>query len=76
MRPESRVLSGRDAMAAAELEDLIALVDYQLARTRSLDDQRAEQLWQQRVNLMSGLVQVQEQGTRSRGRVQNASYQQ
>jgi hypothetical protein len=76
MRPESRVLNGRDAMAAAELEDLIALVDYQLGYVRSLDDQRAEQLWQQRVNLMSGLVQVREQGALSRGGVQNASYQQ
>jgi len=76
MRPESRVLTGHDAMTAVELEDLIALVDYQLARTRSLDDQRAKQLWQQRVDLMSGLVQVREQGTRSRGRMQNASYRQ
>ncbi len=76
MRPESRVLTGRDAMTAAELEDLIALVDYQLARTRSLDDQRAKQLWQQRVNLMNGLVYVHEQSGRSRGYLRNASFQQ
>lgn len=61
-RPESRVIDTRTAQVVIELEDRIAAVDARLARVASLDrDKRlAEQvsLWQERVGLMSALVDV------------------
>lgn len=61
-RPESRVIDTRTAQVVIELEDRIAAVDARLARVPSLDrDKRlAEQvsLWQERVGLMSALVDV------------------
>jgi hypothetical protein len=61
-RPESRVIDTRTAQVVIELEDRIADVDARLARVASLDrDKRlAEQvsLWQERVGLMSALVDV------------------
>ena len=61
-RPDSRVIDTRTAQVVIELEDRIAAVDARLARVASLDrDKRlAEQvsLWQERVGLMSALVDV------------------
>ena len=61
-RPDSRVIDTRTAQVVIELEDRIAAVDARLARAASLDrDKRlAEQvsLWQERVGLMSALVDV------------------
>ena len=61
-RPESRVIDTRTAQVVIELEDRIAAVDARLARVASLDRSKrlAEQvsLWQERVGLMSALVDV------------------
>jgi hypothetical protein len=54
--PDSRVLNGRAAVMVIQLEDRIADLDVRLAETRELDRQLA--LWQQRVGLMSALVDV------------------
>ncbi len=54
--PDERVLSGRAAVMVIQLEDRIADLDVRLAQTRELDRQLA--LWQQRVGLMSALVDV------------------
>jgi hypothetical protein len=61
-RPDSRVIDTRTAQVVIELEDRIAAVDARLARVASLapDKRLAEQvsLWQERVGLMSALVDV------------------
>ena len=55
--PESRVMSGRAAALAAELEDRIAVIDGALARRQAREAQLV-QLWQQRVDLMHQLYSV------------------
>jgi anti-sigma factor RsiW len=61
-----RVTSARSAGAIAELEDGIALVDYQLAQldTADLDDVTRRALWRKRVELMESLVTVRYAGER------------
>ncbi len=60
--PEDRVLDGRTAGIAQELEDRIARVDRELEMTELLDQQaRDEQLlklWRERVGLLDALVDV------------------
>jgi hypothetical protein len=60
--PDERVMSGRTAALAAELEDRIAAIDGELARVGFTDGTpRADELvklWQQRVDLMQQLVGV------------------
>ena len=58
--PAGRVLSGRAASAAAQIEDGIALVDAQLNEAQSERMREADlvPLWQQRVQLMGQLVNV------------------
>ena len=58
--PEQRAMRGSTAYTVAELEDLLALVDDHLSRVTLEPNapERAERLWQQRVNLMNSLVQV------------------
>ena len=60
--PDSRVLDGRTAGIAQELEDLIARVDRELEMTE-LTEQRAPEaellrLWRERVGLLDALVDV------------------
>ncbi|HRP08076.1 MAG TPA: hypothetical protein PLL69_06260 [Gemmatimonadales bacterium] len=61
-RPDTRAIDARTAQVVIELEDRIADVDARLSRTaamehnRRLDQQVA--LWQERVGLMSALVDV------------------
>jgi hypothetical protein len=61
-RPDQRVLDSRTVELVISLEDRIADVDARLARTATLDkrERLAEQveLWQERVGLMSALVDV------------------
>ena len=60
--PDARVMSGSAAALVAVLEDRIAAIDGELARTGSPDPaSRADELvklWQQRVDLMQQLVGV------------------
>jgi hypothetical protein len=59
--PDSRVVSGRAASLAAELEDRIATVDGWLAQRNAVPagpDPQLVKLWQDRVNLMQQLVDV------------------
>ena len=59
--PDSRVVSGRAASAAAELEDRIATVDGWLAQLNAAPagpDPQLVKLWEDRVNLMQQLVDV------------------
>jgi DNA repair exonuclease SbcCD ATPase subunit len=60
--PESRVLDGRTARMAQELEDRIARVDRELEATELLRQQAREQellkLWRERVGLLDALVDV------------------
>jgi len=60
--PESRVLDGRTARIAQELEDRIAAVDRQLEMADLMDSvQRQSQelsLWRERVGLLDALVDV------------------
>ena len=60
--PESRVLDGRTAGIAQELEDRIARVDRELEMTELLERQAREaallQLWRERVGLLDALVDV------------------
>ena len=60
--PESRVLDGRTAGIAAELEDRIARVDRELEMTELLERQarqdRLLRLWRERVGLLDALVDV------------------
>ncbi|MEO8669951.1 MAG: hypothetical protein ABI411_01475 [Tahibacter sp.] len=50
-------LSGQDLMAAAEIEDLIGMVDLQLAATAT-DDVDSASLWKQRVELLHDLAAI------------------
>jgi hypothetical protein len=60
--PESRVLDGRTARIAQELEDRIAAVDRELQMTDLADPGRRQsqelQLWRERVGLLDALVDV------------------
>lgn len=58
--PDGRVVSGRSAALAAELEDRIADIDGELVRVGGAQTQSADlvKLWQQRVDLMQQLVGV------------------
>jgi hypothetical protein len=66
---DARVVKGRSAVLAAQLEDRIALVDGELAQMGQTTSRSPESelvnLWKQRVNLMQQLYQV---------RVTRASY--
>lgn len=60
--PEARVLDGRTARIAQELEDRIARLDRQLQMTelsrKQARDQELLQLWRERVGLLDALVDV------------------
>jgi hypothetical protein len=60
--PESRVLDGRTARIAQELEDRIARVDRELEMADLLQQQRKDdallKLWRERVGLLDALVDV------------------
>lgn len=60
--PEARVLDGRTARMAQELEDRIARVDRELEATELLRQQAREEdllkLWRERVGLLDALVDV------------------
>ena len=60
--PEDRVLDGRTAGIAQELEDRIARVDRQLEmaelQQRRTQDQQLLELWRERVGLLDALVDV------------------
>jgi hypothetical protein len=60
--PEARVLDGRTARIAQELEDRIALLDRQLEMTelsqKQARDQELLRLWRERVGLLDALVDV------------------
>jgi hypothetical protein len=60
--PEARVLDGRTARIAQELEDRIARLDRQLEMTelsqKQARDQELLQLWRERVGLLDALVDV------------------
>jgi hypothetical protein len=60
--PEGRVLDGRTARIAQELEDRIARVDRELEATELLPQQARDQdllkLWRERVGLLDALVDV------------------
>jgi hypothetical protein len=60
--PDARVLDGRTARMAQELEDRIARVDRELEATELLRQQAKEQellrLWRERVGLLDALVDV------------------
>jgi hypothetical protein len=59
--PDSRVVSGRAASLAADLEERIAAVDgwlAQLSGAPAAPDPQLVKLWQNRVNLMQQLVDV------------------
>lgn len=59
LQPGSRVMSGRAAALAATLEDQIAVIDRELARTQAAArDAQLVKLWQQRVDLMNQLYTV------------------
>jgi hypothetical protein len=60
-RPEDRTLDGRSAQVIMQLEDRIADIDARLQRNARLDKNGLERqlaLWQERVGLMSALVDV------------------
>jgi hypothetical protein len=61
LRPETRVISGRMAGAVAALEDRLVLLDvrFEEARIRRLPRARLVVLWQERIDLMDALVNVQ-----------------
>jgi len=58
--PERRAMRGSTAFTVAELEDRIALLDDRLSRVTLEPNapERAERLWQERVEVMHTLVQV------------------
>ena len=62
LNPEARVLDGRTAGMAQELEDRIARVDRELEATELLRQQARDQellrLWRERVGLLDALVDV------------------
>jgi predicted glycosyltransferase len=61
-RPDERVLDGRTAGIAEELEDRIARVDRELEMAdllgRQSRDQQLLKLWRERVGLLDALVDV------------------
>ena len=60
--PESRVIDGRTARVAADLEDRIAALDRELQEAQMTQDVRREaevlRLWRERVGLLDALVDV------------------
>jgi hypothetical protein len=60
--PDARVLDGRTARMAQQLEDRIARVDRELEATELLRQQAQDQellrLWRERVGLLDALVDV------------------
>jgi hypothetical protein len=61
--PDARVLDGRTARVAQELEDRIAAVDRQLEMNNLLGEEQAREaqqlrLWRERVGLLDALVDV------------------
>jgi hypothetical protein len=60
--PDARILDGRTAGIAQELEDRIARVDLELEATELLDQQARDsgllKLWRERVGLLDALVDV------------------
>lgn len=58
-------ITAGNALAGAELEDLIALTDLQLGA--ALTQAQAESLWQRRLRLMSRLAEVRSQSAWQRG---------
>ncbi|MGH7578602.1 MAG: hypothetical protein ACREM9_00395, partial [Gemmatimonadales bacterium] len=60
--PESRVLDGRTAGIAQELEDRIARVDRELEMAELMEQQARDsqllRLWRERVGLLDALVDV------------------
>ncbi len=58
--PERHAMNGSTAYTMAELEDRLALLDDRLSRVTLEPNapERAERLWQERVDLMHSLVQV------------------
>ncbi|MGE0352406.1 MAG: hypothetical protein AB7Q69_04125 [Gemmatimonadales bacterium] len=62
LNPEARVLDGRTARVAADLEDRIAALDHQLETAQLMNRaQRNDQLlrlWRERVGLLDALVDV------------------
>ena len=58
--PERRAMRGSTAFTLAEIEDRLALLDDRLSRVTLEPNapERAERLWQERVELMNSLVQV------------------
>jgi len=58
--PERHAMNGSTALTMAELEDRLALLDDRLSRVTLEPNapERAERLWQERVDLMHSLVQV------------------
>ena len=67
IQSQPRVTSARSAGAIAELEDGIALVDYQLSQVDAadLDAVTRRALWRKRVELMESLVTVRYAGERA-----------
>ena len=62
LHPDERMLDGRTAGIAQELEDRIARVDRELEMADLLEQQRRDQqvlkLWRERVGLLDALVDV------------------
>jgi hypothetical protein len=58
--PQRRAMRGSTAFTVAELEDRLALLDDRLSRVTLEPNapERAERLWQERVDVMHSLVQV------------------
>jgi hypothetical protein len=54
-------LDGASALASAEIEDLIGMVDLELSQVHGRDD--ADALWQQRLDLMQQLAEVRQRGS-------------
>jgi hypothetical protein len=58
--PERMPLDAESALAGAQLEDLIGMLDLELSATE--DDSRAHLLWQQRLVLLQELAAVRQTG--------------
>ena len=56
--PGPNVVRADTAIAIAELQDQLAVVDYQLNRAAARPEQDPRALWQQRVELMDRLLRV------------------
>lgn len=65
-----RALSARDALAGAEIEDLIGMLDLELSATG--DAVQARDLWQQRLVLMQELAAVRANAAPARMTAENA----